>query len=96
MIIGGRRQCGKTTELIKEAHKEQLYIVCANHQRAEFIEKMSRSMGLHIPFPIMVSELPLRSKYIKEVLVDDVEDVLYEIIGKHIKLMSTGLEFKKL
>ncbi len=96
MIIGGRRACGKTTELIKQSNKEQLYIVCADRNRLNFISRMAREMELEIPFPITVDELPLRSPHIKEVLVDDVEAVLYQLIRKPVSAMSTSLRFKEL
>lgn len=96
MIIGGRRACGKTTELIKQSSKEHLYIVCADRNRLNVITQMAREMKLDIPFPITVDELPLRSPHIKEVLVDDVEAVLYQLIRKPIATMSTSRKFKEL
>ena len=96
MIIGGKRACGKTTELIKMANKEKLYIICADRIRQEVIIKNAEAMDLIIPYPITVDELPLKSPFIKEVLIDDVEDVLLRIINKPIKMMSTSLEIKKL
>lgn len=96
MIIGGSRVCGKTTELIKIASKEDLYIVCADKRRVEFVVKMARELGCKIPFPITVDELPLRSGFIKNVLVDDVEAVLYRVIGKNVNVMTSSREFKEL
>ena len=96
MIIGGRRACGKTTELIKKANKEHLYIVCANRERLRVITQMADHMELDIPFPITIKELPLRSPHIKEVLIDDIEAVLYQLIRKPILMASTSLEFKQL
>jgi len=96
MMIGGKRACGKTTELIKKASEEHLYIVCADRNRLDVITQMAQHMELDIPFPITVDELPLRSPYIKEVLVDDIEDVLYRLIRKPILTASTSMEFKQL
>lgn len=96
MIIGGRRVCGKTTKLIQKANKEHLYIICENQQRLRVIMQMAKEMELEIPFPITVAELPVRSHHIKEVLVDDVEAVLYELIKKPILMASTSMEFKNL
>ncbi|PHA62885.1 hypothetical protein [Bacillus wiedmannii] len=95
MMIGGRRGCGKTTSLIKRASKENLYIVCATKQRAKYVVDKARTMGLDIPFPITISELPL-NRYMKEVLVDDSEDVLSALIGRKVVGASTSLELKSL
>jgi hypothetical protein len=96
MIIGGSRGCGKTTEMIKIAHEEDLYIVCGSKQRVKHIADLAREMELNIRFPVSVSELPLKSNYIKRVLVDDIEDVLSYFLGKPIHTASTSLEIKKL
>ncbi|MCJ8008105.1 hypothetical protein [Lederbergia wuyishanensis] len=96
MMIGGRRVCGKTTELIKKASEEKLYIVCADRNRLKVITQMAKEMELDIPFPVTVDELPLRSPFIKEVLVDDIEAVLYQLIRKPILIASTSLELKQL
>jgi hypothetical protein len=95
MMIGGRRACGKTTELIKVANEKHLYIVCADRNRVHFIAQTARKLGLDIPFPISVAELPLRG-YMKEVLVDDVESVLYQLIRKPVLMASTSMDLKKL
>lgn len=92
MIACGRRGCGKTTELIKLASVNQLYIVCASRQRVEHVAQLARELELNIPYPISVDELPLRSGFIKEVLVDDMEDVLSAIIRKPIKAASTSMK----
>jgi EAL domain-containing protein (putative c-di-GMP-specific phosphodiesterase class I) len=95
MMIGGKRACGKTTELIKVASEKHLYIVCADRNRVHVVSQMAREMKLNIPFPISVEELPLRG-YMDEVLVDDVEAVLYQLIRKPVLMASTSMELKKL
>lgn len=95
-ILGGRPACGKTTELIKMASEEQLYIVCLNRHRVKHIANMAREMKLDIPFPVTVDELPLKSPFIKEVLVDDLEDVLSHLVGKPIRQMTTSWDLHKL
>lgn len=92
MIAGGRRGCGKTTELIKLSNAKHLYIVCASRQRVEYVAQLAREMKLDIPLPISVDELPLRSGYIKEILVDDIEDVLATMIQKPIKAATTSMK----
>lgn len=96
MIIGGSRYCGKTTELIKAAHENNLYIVCANKERARHVANLSRKMGLSIPYPIAAEEFPLKGTQIKEVIVDDIEDVLFSLIRKPISMASSSLELKTL
>lgn len=95
MMIGGRRACGKTTELIKKASANNLYIVCASKNRVMYVSDLARKLGLDIPFPISVSELPLHG-YMKEVLVDDAEDVLSSLIGRRVVGASTSMELKTL
>ncbi|WP_310877054.1 hypothetical protein [Priestia megaterium] len=96
MIIGGRRGCGKTKRLIEISSENNTYIVCADQNRLKHIVNMAKKMGLDIPFPITVSELPLRGSFIKEVLVDDAEDVLAAFIGRRVKVASTSMELNSL
>ncbi|WP_205135144.1 hypothetical protein [Virgibacillus halotolerans] len=79
--MGGSRNCGKTTELIKISHEDQKYIVCSDRRRVEHVSRLARQMNLDIPFPIAVDELPLKGEYIKDVLVDDIEDVFLSLVG---------------
>lgn len=91
-VIGGKRYCGKTTELIKVASKKNLYIVCASRDRVTNIVDTAEKLKLNIPFPITVDELPLRSRNIKDVLVDDLEAVLYQLIRKNVLVASTSFD----
>lgn len=87
---------GKTTELIKISHDQWKYIICRDRKRAEFIESYARELNIDIPFPITVEELPLRSDFIKSVLVDDIEDVLEYIIRKPIDYATTSCGIENL
>lgn len=89
-ILKMDRRKGKTKKLIKESHNKWLHIVCANKERAEYISAMARDMKISIPQPISVSNACIRSPFIEEVLVDDIEDVLYRIIGKRIVTATTS------
>lgn len=89
-IIGGGRRCGKTIELIKQSHKTGHYIVCSSHSKAQHISQLARHLKLDIPYPVSVSDLPLYSLFIKEVLVDDIEDLLSVIIKKPIAMATTS------
>ena len=87
LIIGGRGS-GKTLELIKMSAERNIYIVCADRQRALNIAAMARELGYQIPFPITLMELPIHSRFIQEVFVDDVDVVLERIIGRRVSNMS--------
>lgn len=86
------RRTGKITELIKMAHENWLYIICLDRQRAELISDMAKEMGLDIPFPITLRELPIRNPFIKEVLIDDMEDILQTLVQIPIKYAATSCE----
>ncbi|KNE19661.1 hypothetical protein [Virgibacillus pantothenticus] len=95
-IIGGKRCCGKTTELIKKASAEHLYILCPNKGMAKIIFNQAKDMGLDIPFPITIEDLPLHNPHIKEVLIDEVEMVLQQLIGIRVAEMSTSYHLEEL
>ena len=83
---------GKTTELIKQSSKEWKYIICLNRDRAMLIVKTAEKLGLDIPFPITVGELPIKGRYIKEILIDDFESVLQALIGAKVDIATTSCE----
>ncbi len=100
-----RRGKGKTTELIKEAEKDQLIIVCASRERCKFIEQMAKRLKRNIPTPLSIYScvsrgIELGSSYRHkqgQVLIDDVEDVLQSIIGLPCKIITgTGKVEEKL
>lgn len=91
-ILSLERGQGKTTELIKLSNKNWTYIICLDRKRAEYINNMAMKMNLDIPFPITLNELPLRSNFIQQVLVDDMEDLLQHIIRKPIVYATTSCE----
>ena len=92
IISAGRRQ-GKTTELIKKSNKEWKYIICANKRRVNNIVKTADEMGLNIPYPITISELPLsKGQKMDGVLIDDIEDILQYLIGKRVDYVTTLCE----
>lgn len=96
-IIGGKPHCGKTTELIKRSSKEWLYIVVANKEQAYNVARMAEHMNLDIPYPITFSELPIKpGSRIKGVLIDEVEQLLLNVLGRPVIAMSTSYEMVKL
>lgn len=84
-IIGGR-QTGRSTALIEEAAANNKYIVVTDHLRALYLWNRARELGLSIPFPITLRELPIRRSvtFIESVLVDDADALLERIVGVHI------------
>lgn len=85
IIIGGRCS-GKTTKLIEQSAKEQIYILTSTIQRARHIFDKARDMGLVIPFPVTVQEF-YHSRFVGSsirrdgVLIDDADDVLREFLS---------------
>lgn len=85
-VINAPAQSGKTTELIKLAAKDWLYIVCLNYHRARNTFEMARSMGLQIPFPVTFDEFrggQFCGRGINGFLIDDLDE--------HIRYMARGV-----
>lgn len=96
-IIRADRGQGKTTKLVKMSNKEWKYIVCKDTQRVDVIVEVANKLGLDIPYPITIRELPIsQNSYIKSVLIDDIEDILQCIIGRRIDYVTTSCEIEKL
>ncbi|MEX3625784.1 hypothetical protein [Viridibacillus arvi] len=96
-IIGGKRCCGKTHEMILKSNKDWLYIVCVNYQQVENIVTIAKSMKVDIPYPITVSELPIaRGANIKGVLIEEIEQVLEMFIKCPIVAASTSMHMKEM
>lgn len=80
-IIKGRRT-GKTTKLIKISENTQAYILVANRKRQQLIANMAISIGGNIPYPVTVEDYmknSFRGSFIKNILIDDADDVLKTI-----------------
>ena len=93
-IIGGGRNCGKTTELIKISAETGYPIVCVSKAIAHVISSQAHDLGFKIPFPITFRELPLKSSKYKAVLVDEIEHLLEELIGRVVYVGATSAEMK--
>lgn len=79
-IVTGEMQSGKTTELIKMAARDYLYIVCPTFQRCEAVANHAIDLGLKIPFPVSFREF-LENKvgyflHSKGVLIDDLDSCI--------------------
>lgn len=92
-IIRTERGEGKTTALIKQAHRENKYILCHGKGVARYIYEKSKDMGLTIPFPIAVSDLlngSLRD-CISSVLIDEIDYVLPQLLrGIQVDAITTS------
>lgn len=93
-LIGGKKGCGKTTELIKLSHETGISIVCADVNRARLIQDMARKMGLSIPYPVAVNRD--LDYYPKEVLVDDIEDVISRLLNSSVSIATTRLTVEEI
>ena len=90
-IIRADKGKGKTTELVKISNREWKYIVCRDTQRVDVIVETANKLGLDIPFPITIKELPIsRRSFIESVLIDDAEDILAWFIGRPIDYITTS------
>lgn len=100
MIIGGRRGCGKTRELILLSARKNKPIWTANQKRSRHILEMSKEMKIDILSPIVLSKrnLEMRQQYeiYEPILIDDLEEVLSEQLGIDIDVASTNMRLRKL
>lgn len=82
-IIARSRQAGKTAELIKRSAETGYYILTADHRRAQNVAKQAREMGYDIPMPVTFSDYKdtagFRGSYIKNIYIDDVDEILKRI-----------------
>ena len=87
-VIVGPRQNGKTTELIRLSAARDEYIIVPTLDMAQIVAKQARDMGLRIPYPVAFCELPCRSRFVGEVLVDESQRILEQVIGKPVDVMA--------
>lgn len=99
LILGGKRACGKTTELVKISYTNQIPIIVLNARRGEMIENLAKREGLKIPKTITYREFIKGTDGIRinEILIDDVEDILQDIF-KYAKItaITTSIPFMAL
>ena len=95
MIIGGKRYCGKSTELIKISNINKTPIVVKDRTRARFLKELAKEMKLDIPEPLIYYE---KEKFIgtrNGMFIEDLEDILQDIFrGNRILEMTTSIPFK--
>lgn len=82
-MIRGRQE-GKTTEAIRLAAADFLYIVCADLDRVQHVQRMAQEMGLSIPFPLTFDEFVGARFYgrgITGFVIEDAETLLQRLAG---------------
>ena len=94
-VIVGPRQNGKTTELIRLSAARDEYIIVPTLDMAQIVARQARDMGLRIPYPVAFCELPCRSRFIGEVLVDEAQTILQRVIGKPVDVMAVHGSLRK-
>jgi len=99
MIFGGKRACGKTTELIKISGMNNIPIVVLNNDRKNNLVFLSKRIGIEIPKPIIAKnyQSETRGRDVNEILIDDIEDILSNIFfPARIVAMTSSIPFKPL
>ncbi|MGE6513355.1 hypothetical protein [Lysinibacillus sphaericus] len=95
-IIGGKRMCGKTTDLIKQSAKEGHRILVAHDRVVDILEKEAKKLGLNIPPPVSIQRLLINNSFKGEsLLVDEVEWILSRMTGCRIVSMSTSATMRE-
>ena len=92
--IIGNRGSGKTTALIKLSSKYQLYILVLNRVRQKQLSQQAHDLGYKIPYPITLDDYlrdKLRGSYIREILIDDVDDILKYIFST-VEIITVSLK----
>lgn len=81
-IVGGRSS-GKTTELIKMSAETGIPICVRYRSRIKHIVYIANRLGIEIPEPIVIYNQ--RSlKGCRKIMIDDVQDVLFDIYGTEV------------
>ena len=96
IILGGKRACGKSTELVKISHINNIPIIVIDHARANVLKNIAKKEGIKIPEPIVYKNYDryVIGKKINEILIDDVEDILQRIFDySRIVIITTSKQF---
>lgn len=88
-IIRADRGKGKTIALIKQAARDKSYILCHSRSAARYIYDTALSMGLNIPYPITVDDIPLRG-YRGDILIDEIDYILPQLLGAQVNTITTS------
>lgn len=97
LIIGGKRYCGKTTELINIANTNQIPIIVLNKMRGKAIEDTVKREGKKIETIVYTEKEKIAGIKTRNILIDDLEDILQEIFfHNRIIEVTTSMPFKPL
>jgi hypothetical protein len=86
-IISAGRGQGKTAKLVEISSKEWKHILCKDKQRVDVIIKTAERLGLDIPHPITIRELPSPVKP-KEEIFNQMREELLERAKREFFLME--------
>lgn len=96
-IIISARQAGKTTEIIRQASKDWLCIVCPNRVQVGLVADMAARRGMDIPFPITWYDFISKNYYGKNIngfAIDNLDMCISQESSVPIKVVSmTGSVF---
>ena len=85
------RRGGKTTELVRLAAEEFLYVVCPDRQQVRYVQRVARDMGLDIPFPMTWGEFlrgDYRSKGVKGFVIDNLDLCIQQMTTVPVRAVS--------
>jgi hypothetical protein len=88
------RQRGKTTDLIRLAAAEWLYIVSPDQNAARYTAEMARKMGLDIPLPITWGEFVSRRYHgrgVKGFVIDKLDMCVQQMTTVPIRAVSLNV-----
>lgn len=74
------RGTGKTTSLIHDAYFTGLPIVVSTQERKNYILEQAKAMGVEVKV-FTVNEISAEGMRVREVLVDELEDILTQCLG---------------
>jgi hypothetical protein len=92
-VIASGRQTGRTTQLIQQAADEFLYVVCPTLDRANYVARKARELGLDIPNPMTWREFTEQRFYGKGIngfVIDDLDHCLQSMTP--VQIMAVSLE----
>ena len=90
-VIARPRQGGKTTELIRLAAEEFLYVVCPDQAQVRYVANLARDMGLDIPFPLSWAEYSVgryNGRGIKGFVIDNLDSCIQQMTTVPVRAVS--------
>lgn len=78
-LIVGTKQSGKSSKLIKYAHKNDLQIVCQDKRACENMEALANKLNMKIRYPLTYGDLLAQNYYgynLRGLVIDNAEKLL--------------------